>query len=100
MAILSRPRPAADHSGAHAAVIVLAVFVFAALVLWASGVMDTVVPSQISHATNTDPDTALGAFSRQAAPPAVTNTPAQNAQPTGLDRTPLPSRPQPNPAPQ
>ncbi len=96
----SHSRPATDHSGTHAAFIVLAVFVFAALVLWASGIIDTVVPAQISRATNPDADTALGAFSRQAAPPEATHSPAQNAQPTGLDRTPLPSRPQPSPAPQ
>ncbi len=96
----SHSRPATDHSGAHAAFIVLAVFVFAALVLWTSGVMDTVVPAHILRATNVDADTVIGTFSRQATPPDVTNTPAQKAQPTGLDRAPLPSRPQPSPAPQ
>lgn len=98
---VSHPLPAADHSGTHAAIIVLAVLTLLALALGAAILMNSVVPAEVAHATIGNPDTRIEQFPNQAAQaisPTV-NTPAQNVQPTAIDRTPGPARPQPNPYP-
>jgi len=82
---VSRPLSAADRGGTHAAMRVLAVLVLVALALGIAVLMNPVVPAQVPRAV-------------QPVGPTV-DTPAQNVQPTAIDRTPGLARPQPNPYP-